>query len=772
MKQRKEISVKGIVQGVGFRPFVYSLATKHSVNGFVINNPKGVVIEIEGEETSLEEFISDIKHRLPPLSRIEDMKLKSLPPIGYKEFSIKPSSSTGSKDVLVSSDIATCEECLHELFDKNNRRFSYVFINCTNCGPRFTIIKDIPYDRKRTTMKRFEMCSLCQHEYENPQNRRFHTQPNGCKECGPEMSLGRIENGEWKKDNTSEPIKKTALLLKQGKIIAVKGLGGFHLACDANNGKAVTELRSRKQRKEKPFAVMAKNIETIKSFCFVDEVEEKLLYSKRRPIVLLKRKEGDLCLIADEVASKQKYYGVMLPYTPLHHLILSEGCPPVLIMTSANAKNEPICYREEDAFIKLSKIADYFLIHNREIHTRCDDSVTRIFEGKEILLRRARGYVPEPIVLPIKNQRNILACGAELKSTFCLARDNYAFVSHHIGDLENLITIKSFEDGIEHFKKLFSIEPEVVTYDMHPEYLSTKYAKKISLHNPHLKMIPIQHHHAHIASCMVENGLSEKVIGIAFDGTGYGTDRAIWGGEFLIADFENFRREGHFNYIPMPGGEMAIKEPWRMAVSYLYHVYGDEFLNLGIRPVERLDKKKWIIIKRMLSEGINSPPTSSVGRLFDAVSAILSIRDNINYEGQAAIELEMAIEESRIKTHDEKYKYTIRKENELLLIDTKEIVIGIVEDLKHTLPIGLISFKFHTTIAEIIADMVMRIRKKFDLNKVALSGGVFQNIFLLQKTVKILRSKGFDVYVHHQVPTNDGGISLGQVAIASQLSNS
>lgn len=764
MKERRKIEINGIVQGVGFRPFIYSLATQHHLNGFVLNNTKGVVIEVEGEKPSIESFISSIKDGLPPISRIEAMGVKNLPPVGYENFSIKPSLSSGKRAVIISPDIATCEKCLEELFDEKDRRFTHPFINCTNCGPRFTIIKDIPYDRKMTTMEKFKMCPICQAEYDNPSNRRFHAQPNCCPECGPEVKLIELKGDIPEEINRDNPLEKTAQQLSTGSIVAIKGLGGFHLACDATNQSAVLRLRAGKQRNEKPFALMAKDMDTIRTFCNMDKEEETLLLSVRRPIVLLKKKKENHLPVAEGIARNQNYYGVMLPYTPLHHLLFYFNSPSLLVMTSGNLREEPIIYKDKDAFSRLSKIADYFLSHNRKIHIRCDDSVTRIFLRNETLVRRARGYVPEPIALPFECKGNILSCGAELKNTFCLTKGNYAFLSQHIGDLENLETLQSFEKGIEQFKHLFSIEPRVIAYDMHPEYLSTKYAKRLSLKHPDIPTVPIQHHYAHIASCMAENGITDKVIGIAFDGTGYGTDGKIWGAEFLIADLENSKRVGHLRYIPMPGGEMAIKEPWRMAVSYLYDTYGDGFTDLGLESVKKIPREKRELVKKMISQGINSPLTSSMGRFFDAVSAMLSICMKNNYEAQAAIELEMAIKEK--EEREEQYKYSIMDENGLLIIDTKELVRGIVEDIKGASSTSFISSKFHNTIVEIITDISNKLRKRFGLNKIALSGGVFQNMFLLNKTVKGLQKNGFSLYTHHRVPTNDGGISLGQAAIA------
>lgn len=760
MIHRKEIKIRGIVQGVGFRPFIYSLANRHRLNGFVFNDTEGVVVEAEGRESILEKFLSDIKKKSPSLSRIEEIHIKELPPAGYRRFVIKPSAQREKKFVLISSDITTCEKCLKELFDPEERRFGYPFLNCINCGPRFTIIKDIPYDRDKTTMGKFKMCNTCQSEFDNPLNRRFHTQPNCCRECGPHLSL---LDSKGRKVTTEPPVSRTCELLRKGKILAIKGLGGFHLACDAVNPESVSNLRQRKMREEKPFAIMVKDIMTVKSFCEVNRSEETLLLSRRRPIVLLRKKKS--CLIADEVAPKQNYLGVMLPYTPLHHLLFSQLS--VLVMTSGNLSNEPITYRNEEALHRLRDIADYYLVHNRDIHIRCDDSVTRVFEKREMLIRRSRGYVPEPIEFPFKRQ--ILACGAELKNTFCLTMDGYAFLSYYIGDLENLETLQAFEKGIRHFRKLFSIEPRVIAYDLHPEYLSTKYAKQVLENNPGLVGIPVQHHHAHIASCMADNEIKGKVIGVAFDGLGYGTDGNLWGGEFLLADLKNFQRIGHLQYIPMPGGAQAVKEPWRMAVACLYQIYGDDFPGLELNLIKMFDKRRLETIAKMLSKKINSPLTSSIGRLFDAVSSLLGICNSVKYEGQAAIELEMAIKSVQgARNEVESYNYKIEKRGQVYIIDPILTIKGVLKDLQRKTPVSVISEKFHNTIAGIIINMCKKIGKETKLNRVVLSGGVFQNMFLLRKTVTQLRAEDFKVYTHHRVPTNDGGISLGQAVIAME----
>ncbi len=748
--KRAEIAITGIVQGIGFRPYIYNLAQKHTIRGWVLNNGNGVFIDAEGEDGNLQKFIQDIPKLAPSLARIESLRVKFLKPLGYPSFEIRKSKETQEKFVLISPDVSTCDQCLSELLSPQNFRYRYPFINCTLCGPRFTIIKDIPYDRHKTTMASFKMCNLCQSEYENPSDRRFHAQPNACPACGPSLRLVDREG----KEIPGDPIEETLTLFEKGRIVAIKGLGGFHLACDAKNQEVVSTLRSRKYREDKPFAVMCQDIEEVQNHCELSLEEENLLLSTARPIVILRRKKG--CGIAPAVAPYQNTLGVMLPYSPLHYLLF-QGSLKTLVMTSGNITDEPICYKNEEAFQRLSRIADYFLFHNREIHMRCDDSVTRVFEGKPYILRRSRGYVPYPIKLSFPIEM-ILACGGELKNTFCLTRDQYAFVSHHIGDLENLETLTSFEEGIEHFKRLFSIEPKALAYDLHPDYLSTKYALSI----PDLPKVGVQHHHAHIVSCMAENGLEGEVIGVALDGTGYGTDGTLWGGEFLKVSLKDFIRLAHLKQVPMPGGAMAIKEPWRMAMVYLEEAFGEEWPELEIDFVKRIDTKKTEVLKMMIKRGLNTPFSTSMGRLFDAVSSLLSIRDYVNYEGQAAIELEM------IADKDVKASYSfhfVQKEGPIE-IDLSQMIREIIYDLREGISAPEISGKFHQTISRLIIEMCNLIRDREGLNRVVLSGGVFQNMFLLSRVIEGLKESGFEVYTHHLLPTNDGGICLGQAVIA------
>ncbi len=748
--KRAEIGITGIVQGIGFRPFIYNLARKHLIRGWVLNNEKGVLIDAESEDGNLARFIQEIPKLAPPLARIESFDVKYLEPSGYPTFEIRKSEEAQDKFVLISPDVATCDQCLSELFSPEYFRYRYPFINCTLCGPRFTIIQDIPYDRHKTTMAPFAMCPVCRKEYEDPLDRRFHAQPNACPACGPSIHLEDRQG----KEVPGDPIVKTLDLLLEGGIVAIKGLGGFHLACDAKNQSAVASLRSRKFREDKPFAVMCRSIDEVKQHCELDEKEEKLLLSVERPIVILRKKKESP--VARAVAPYQDTLGVMLPYSPLHHLLLNDPLK-TLVMTSGNVSDEPISYKNDEALRRLSNIADYFLFHNREIHMRCDDSVTRVFDAKPYILRRSRGYVPFPIRLSFPVEM-ILACGGELKNTFCLTRGQYAFMSHHIGDLENLETLTSFEEGIKHFKKLFYIEPKAVAYDLHPDYLSTQYALSI----PDIPRIGVQHHHAHIASAMAENGIEGDVIGVALDGTGFGLDGAVWGGEFMKANLRDFDRLAHLKKVPMPGGSVAIKEPWRMAMVYLSEAFDEEATKLKIDLMKRVDFRKWDILKRAIEKKVNTPLTSSMGRLFDAVSSLLAIRDEVHYEGQAAIEMEM-IADHAVR---EEYPFRNHEEEVPMVINSAEMIRGIVHDLIDGVPSSKISGKFHRTVSRMIVETCEAIRPREKLNRVVLSGGVFQNIFLLSLVTEELKRSGFDVYTHHLVPPNDGGISLGQAVVA------
>lgn len=727
MEKALRIRIKGIVQGVGFRPFVYRIAKENNIKGFVRN--EGGMVVIEAEDSNMGSFLKALKERKPPMAEIMDIEVDEIEPKHFKDFVIENSESS-DEGRFVSPDIATCDECLRELFDPNNRRYLYPFINCTNCGPRFTIIESLPYDRERTTMKKFKMCEACEKEYRDPASRRFHAQPDCCAACGPEVELLSNENEKEKKiAEGNEAMKLSAELLLEGKIVAIKGLGGFHLACDATNERAVEALRVRKGRESKPFALMAP-LSVVKDYCEVSSEEEKLLLSPRRPIVLLRRLgDGVAESIAGSVAPSNKYLGFMLPYTPIHHILFSLLNKP-LVMTSGNISESPIIHRNEE--ILSSKLADFYLIHNREIHTRCDDSVAFIQNG-EIITRRARGYAPEPIEARVSE--GVLACGAHTKNTFAITFEGKVIMSQHIGDLEE--SYPFYEEEIEHFKSLFSFKPALIAYDLHPEYLSTKYA--IAQEG---EKIGIQHHHAHICSCMAENCIDEA-LGIAFDGAGYGTDGNIWGGEFMVCDFEGFERVAHFEYLSMPGGTKAVEEPWRMKLAYLSRIGALSFASGE-------EREKWHVLSKFLDR---YPLTSSAGRVFDAVSALLGIKDVSGYEGEAAIALEMVADESEKGSYD-----TDIKGDKISFLPMIEEIVSSPEKKEK------IAGKFHNTLANVILEVCA----DEGIRDIALSGGVFQNRLLLKKTFDLLTANGFRVHMHHRVPTNDGGISFGQACIAGR----
>lgn len=745
---RALIQIEGIVQGVGFRPFVYALARRHALAGWVLNDEKGVQIEVEGEEDRVTSLISALATP-PPLAVVERQEVSYLPVAGYQGFEIRPSTSGEERLALISPDMTTCGDCLNELFDPDDRRFRYPFINCTNCGPRFTIIEDIPYDRAKTTMASFPMCPACNREYHDPADRRFHAQPNACPVCGPQVEL--LDNTGMKLQSI-DPIKETLCLLKEGRIVAIKGLGGFHLACDAAQEAAVALLRGRKYREDKPFALMCKDLEVIERICVVDDTSRRLLQSKERPIVILPRRADTA--VAPSVAPGQGTLGVMLPYAPLHQLLLADGLAS-LVMTSGNRSDEPIAYRNAEALERLGQIADFFLMHNREIHTRCDDSVVKPFRGRPTFMRRARGFVPFPIRLQ-RGGTSVLACGAELKNTFCLTKGNYAFLSHHIGDLENYETMRSFEEGIALLTRLFQIRPQAVVHDLHPDYLSTRYALAYA-RDLKLPAIGVQHHVAHALSCMAEHGLEGPCLAVVMDGTGYGEDGTVWGGEFLEVTGMAYTRLGHLRTIPLPGGDKAAKEPWRMAAQYLDRVYG-RIERVDIPFAKGLDLDQWSLLREAVQAGINSPLCSSTGRLFDAVSALIGVRSHTNYEGQAAIELE------QMARHGEQgeYPFAIAEEEGCFILDSDPLIAAIVDEVTRGVDPSLISARFHNSLARAIVRIAIGMREAIGLSEIVLSGGVFQNHLLMGRTVDLLEQADFKAYIHHRVPAHDGGIALGQ----------
>jgi hydrogenase maturation protein HypF len=753
---RAAIRVEGIVQGVGFRPFVYTLATGLGLSGFVGNDVDGVFVEVEGPQPAVDEFLRQLERDPPPLARIERVTAATMIPTGETSFAIAPSGPVlgyGPRRALISADTATCEDCLRELADPADRRFGYPFINCTNCGPRFTIVRDVPYDRPFTTMAPFAMCPRCAAEYHDPADRRFHAQPTCCPACGPRLTL----HDKAGTPLPGDPLARAAQLIEGGQILAVKGLGGYHLAADARDQAAVAALRARKHREDKPFAVLAADLAAARTLGEVDRAAAALLSSPSRPIVLLPRRSG--AQIAAAAAPGNRYLGVMLPYTPLHHLLVRALARP-MVLTSGNVSDEPIAYRDDDALARLGPIADAFLSHDRAIHIRTDDSVARTFRGGPMPVRRSRGYVPEPVTVRAGFPRPVLACGAELKNTFCLAKDYHAFVSHHIGDLENAETLRSFTEGIEHFRRLFDVDPQVVAHDLHPEYLSTKYALELDL-----PLHGVQHHHAHIASCLADNGVDNRadgpvigpVIGIAFDGTGYGLDGTIWGGEFLVAGLAGFERGGHLAPVPMLGGAAAIRQPWRMAAAYLG---ADAPADLGV--VDR-NAARWPAVVAMGAKGVNAPLTSSAGRLFDAAAAILGVRDAINYEGQAAVELEQLADPGEAAA----YRTGLQTGEGPFQACGADLLHAIVDDLTDRVPAPVIAARFHNGVAAMIESGCLYLRERHGLGTVALSGGVFQNMLLLHATVGRLEARGFTVLTHSRVPCNDGGISLGQAVIAA-----
>jgi hydrogenase maturation protein HypF len=778
------VRVEGVVQGVGFRPFVYSLATGLGLSGLVGNDADGVWVEIEGSPRSVREFLDRLRRDAPSLARVERVTTTPMPPSGAASFAIAASVADGQRRALIAADAATCADCLHELFDPADRRFRYPFVNCTNCGPRFTIVRDVPYDRPSTTMAGFAMCELCRAEYGDPADRRYHAQPVCCPACGPRLALSGAGGGALVRD---DPLEAAAALLRDGRIVAVKGLGGYHLAAAAGCEPAVAALRTRKHREDKPFALLAASLRDVRSLVDVDAAAAELLTSRARPIVLLPRLAA--ADVAEAVAPGNRELGVMLPYTPLHHL-LARAVGGAIVLTSGNVSDEPIAYRDEDALSRLAPIADAFLTHDRPIHIRTDDSVARAVRGRPALLRRSRGYVPEPVTVPGGFRRHVLACGAELKNTFCLAKEDRAFVSHHIGDLENAETLASFTEGIEHFRRLFDVSPAVVAYDLHPEYLSTKYA----LDTDRVDLVGVQHHHAHIASCLADNGWpvdgspddvspagGGRVIGVAFDGTGFGADGTLWGGEFLVADYAGFSREGHFAPVPLPGGAAAIRQPWRMAAAYLDAAGLDtDAFAPGILAVRDRNADRWPAILSMARRHINAPLTSSAGRLFDAVAAVLGVRDSVNYEGQAAIELEQLADPAETGAYRAgigPYRPPARESRPAQ--DTSDspdapfaargadLVRAVADDVLAGIPRPVIAARFHHGVAGVIEEGCLLLRERHGLSTVALSGGVFQNMLLLHAVVARLEARGFTVLTHSRVPCNDGGISLGQAAVAA-----
>ncbi len=747
-----EIVVKGVVQGVGFRPTVANVARLFNLRGWVKNTTNGVEIYAEGTKSALERFIYEIEHNPPSLSMVISVDVASVKRIDspmYSEFQILSSEKRSDVIALIPPDVSICDECLRELFDPIDRRYRYPFINCTHCGPRFTIIKSLPYDRYNTTMSGFKMCNDCLEEYNDPSDRRYHAQPNACAVCGPTVWLA---DKDGDKISTEDPIREAARLLKEGNIVAVKGLGGFHLVVDATIDSAVKRLRVRKHRPYKPFALMSPDISKIKAFAEVNAFEERELTSPVRPIVLLKKKESSV--ISEEVAPFNNYVGVMLPYTPLHYLLLDDFV--AVVATSGNRQDEPLSKENDEALDRLRDIADYYLFHNRPIYVRIDDSVLYVHRHRYYFFRRARGFVPLPFVMK-DELPSILACGAEEKATFSISKANYVFLSQYLGDVKYLDAYENYISVEEHFEHLFDIRPEVVVYDMHPAYNSTRYAMKY----PVSRKIPVQHHFAHFLSCLGDNRFEGRAIGVIMDGTGYGTDGNIWGAEFFVGDYTGFERMGHFEYIPMVGGDVSVREPWKVALGYLWRYLGDEFYKeVG---VENILMEGWELVLHALRKRVNVVEVSSCGRLFSGVSALLGIVKNNTFSAQDAMWLEYMASDGRLSSF---YDFDIYEDKGVWVVGFSEMWRQILRDKVDGIDTPDIALKFHSTLVEVIVEVVSRIRRATSIDTVALSGGVFQNRILLEFLSERLKRQGFQVLIHHKVPTNDEGVSFGQILAA------
>jgi hydrogenase maturation protein HypF len=752
---RARVRVQGTVQGVGFRPFVYRLAESLGVGGFVRNDSSGVLLEFEGPERAVYDLLRQLEREPPPLAVLERLETSWVEPQGAEEFLILQSASEEAPNAPVTADTATCDQCLIELFDSSDRRFRYPFINCTNCGPRFTIVRAVPYDRPLTTMAAFRMCEACRREYEDPRDRRFHAQPNACPACGPQVTL--VEPSGSRRARGDAALREAAGALKQGAILAVKGLGGFHLACLAADETAASALRQRKHREDKPFALMAKNLEAALALVELSPPEQEILQGRERPIVIARRQPG--APVAKTVAPRSRDLGVMLPYSPLHHLLLDD-VGQTLVMTSGNVSDEPIAYRDEDALQCLAGIADLFMVHDRPIATRTDDSVVRATRRRTppLLIRRSRGYVPASTPLPVQAARPLLACGAELKNTFCVAKGTRAWVSHHIGDLENFETLESFRHGIGHFVRLFGVAPEIVAHDLHPEYLSTKYA----FEREDLEPVAVQHHHAHLAACLAEHGERGPAVGAIYDGTGFGSDGTIWGGELLVGDLETFERAGHLLPVALPGGERAVREPWRMACAWLLAAHGEE---ASIpRPIAtEVEPRSWRAVSELARSGLASPPTTSMGRLFDAVAALCGVRLSVNYEGQAATELESLCDGSE----REAYSLPLLRQGGEMILDARPTVVEAARDVQGGVAAALIAARFHNAICAATACACITLAGERNLDTVVLAGGSFQNRALLESVAASVGNAGLRVLVPERLPPNDGGISYGQAAVAA-----
>lgn len=771
MREARGIVVEGVVQGVGFRPWVHRLATAGGLGGYVRNDAAGVRIRVEGDVTALEGFLDSLANP-PPLARVDRVRVHRTRPRGLSGFRILASRVAGDRTALVPPDTATCPACLKELFDPADRRYRHPFLNCTHCGPRLTIVRAVPYDRRRTTMASFRMCGACRREYEDPSDRRFHAQPTACPDCGPRLELldasGRrlaqaaraADRGDPAADR--DPLLLAVEALQEGRILAVKGLGGWHLACDATSAAAVARLRERKAREAKPLAIMARDVSAVRELCRLDAAEEALLRSPRAPIVLLEKRPDHA--VADEVAPGDPRLGVMLPYTPLHHLLLAEASRP-LVMTSGNPSGEPIAYRDEDALRRLSGIADLFLTHDRPIHTRADDSVWRVCRGVRMPIRRSRGWVPEPVELPVSAPVPLLAFGGHLKNTFCFVRGKAAFPSQHLGDLETPEALQAFREGLDHYARLLDVRPAAVAHDLHPGYLSTAEARERAARHG-LEQIPVQHHHAHVAGCLAEHGHSGSAIGVAFDGTGYGSDGTVWGGEVLVADLVGFERAAHLRPVPLPGGEAAVRQPWRMAAAHL-RAATDRRHGAERRLRAAVGEARWDGVLQVLERPTLSPPTSSVGRLFDAVAALLDLCLFSRYEGEAAMAVERAADPAAEGTYPVALSRSVDTSESRWIWDPAPILHALLSDLEDGRTVGTVAGRFHNTLVDAVVELCGRIGRERGLETVALTGGCFQNGLLTARAATALEAEGFRVLLHRRLPPNDGGLSYGQAAVAA-----
>lgn len=737
------MKIYGIVQGVGFRPFVYKAAVKYGILGWVNNSGGSVTIDLTGTAQDIKKFVLEVVKNPPVPAVINKVRCTSLKYLDYGDFKIRQSLKETNTIKFIPPDMGTCEDCVKDIMNKNGKRYRYPFANCTKCGPRYSVIKELPYDRKNTTMGVFKMCSSCIEEYTNPLNRRFHAETNCCGECGPSLVL---MNNKGEIQKCEDAIDETIETIKAGKIVAVKGIGGFHLVCSGRNEIAIGKLRYRKKRPSKPLAVMMKDIKTVRKFCMVNKKEEQVLKSSKRPIVLLKKKPN--IKLPENIAPGQKKLGVMLPYNPIHYLLFSEL--EVLIMTSGNISGCPIEYKNSSALKKLKNVADYFLMHNREICVPIDDSVVKVFNGEECIVRRGRGYAPSSE--NINGANNIAALGPQEKSSISISKNSYVYTSQYLGNLQDLNCYENYKYVLKHLISLLDVEPKVWVCDMHPFYISSEYINKIA-------KIKVQHHHAHMVSCMAEHNISERVIGVIYDGTGFGLDGNIWGGEFFVGTRASFKRVGHFEYVNIQGMDTAIKEPWRCALSYLY------FCGYDVVVIKNIDKTELNIALQALKASLNCYKASSLGRFFDAVAALIGLKSFITYDAEAAIALENIIDENV----REAYKYKIRNENGVFLIGVKEIIDGVLHDLKCKISKGTISAKFHNTISKLTCDLVLKLSKMYGITKVVLSGGVFENEHLLNSIYDELKEEGLEVFFNSRIPINDGGISYGQIAVAEEI---